>query len=118
MGPGGIVCCDGLLSYLQGLADGATSFLIHFTTCSVCGVTVSIVAFQAVDLGSIPGRRTIFYQFPQAFKTMFTLINFTFINVPEENPGGPRFNFEIPVHPFHPIQHLLSTVSGAGPGEI
>ena len=31
-------------------------------TCSVAGVMVSIVAFQAVDPGSIPGRRSFFPQ--------------------------------------------------------
>ena len=30
---------------------------------SVAGVMVSIVAFQAVDPGSIPGRRTVFFIF-------------------------------------------------------
>ena len=38
-------------------------------TKSVDGVTVSIAAFQAVDMGSIPGRRNVhflwnFHRFP------------------------------------------------------
>ncbi len=28
--------------------------------CSVCGVAVSMAAFQAVDPGSTPGTRTLF----------------------------------------------------------
>ena len=42
-------------------------FLRQSTPCatalhaSVGGVKVSIVAFQAIDPGSIPGRRTIFF---------------------------------------------------------
>ena len=33
-----------------------------FHTCkSVGGVKVSIVAFQAIDLGSIPGRRNYYF---------------------------------------------------------
>ena len=35
------------------------SILLH--TSSVGGVKVSIVAFQAIDPGSIPGRRTVFF---------------------------------------------------------
>ena len=35
----------------------------HEVTSGVGGVMVSIAAFQAVDLGSIPGQRTLFLRF-------------------------------------------------------
>ena len=40
----------------------------NFGTVSVGGIMVSIAAFQAVDPGSIPGRRNIFSFFFQAHK--------------------------------------------------
>ena len=42
---------------------GCEQLCLHMSllVCSVSGVTVSMVAFQAVDPGSTPGRRTLFF---------------------------------------------------------
>ena len=48
--------------------------LKHSSRPSVGGVTVSMVAFQAVDPGSTPGRRTLFFFLPLSFWTHCTLL--------------------------------------------
>ena len=57
-----------MVSAWSGLAvaSAAQYTIIYPLNCQVCnygvgGVMVSIAAFQAVDLGSIPGQRTFFY---------------------------------------------------------
>ncbi len=42
-------------------AECKEAFASFFSVCSVAGVMVSIVAFQAVDPGSIPGPRKYFF---------------------------------------------------------
>ena len=49
-----------LLSELSVTASNCKSNLT-----SVGGIVVSIAAFQAVDPGSIPGRRIVFFFFPR-----------------------------------------------------
>jgi hypothetical protein len=67
----------------------ATTFAIE----SVAGVMVSIVAFQAVDPGSIPGRRTLLFSFFFfAFLTSTTFI----VHVPSPHPS---------VSPWRGLQH-------------
>ena len=48
---------------------------------SVGGVMVSIVAFQAMDPGSIPGRRTLFFDtFLQRLRVLFTFFELVTTN--------------------------------------
>ena len=50
--------------------------VINFLS-SVSGIVVSIAAFQAVDPGSIPGRRNLFFDFsPRKISHLATIANF------------------------------------------
>ena len=51
----------------------------HLNACNTCvgGIVVSIAAFQAVDPGSIPGRRNLFFDFSHRnISHLATIANF------------------------------------------